>query len=242
MIRIFRRILVWGAALFALATGTAMAMVANPDPFFPHARSHGLIELRTTKPIPPEADAVLQDITNRLTQSGLVMLDTPLTLYITGGGWRERFFFALAPGAGGVALYPVAARHAFLSDADIAQDRLIKGSYTVTPPRTLAYYGAHELAHVLIARQVGLWGHATMPVWVREGVADLIALGPPDAALINRFSNSTPITLADMQAFGVYPRARVLADWHLRHSTRGVTGLLSSRLTEAEALAQMQGH
>jgi hypothetical protein len=47
----------------------------------------------------------------------------------------------------------------------------------VPPPRTLAYYAAHEIGHNLTGAAIGPQAYFKLPVWVREGVADYIGFG-----------------------------------------------------------------
>ena len=43
--------------------------------------------------------------------------------------------------------------------------------------RTLTYFLAHEIAHVLIARELGAVAFLRLPAWKNEGYADLLAKG-----------------------------------------------------------------
>lgn len=40
----------------------------------------------------------------------------------------------------------------------------------VEPPRTLAHYGAHEIAHSLTGEATGPLRYHRLPVWGREGL------------------------------------------------------------------------
>jgi hypothetical protein len=44
------------------------------------------------------------------------------------------------------------------------------------PPRTLAYCCAHELTHIVTGEHIGMVGLLRLPQWVREGIADYVAI------------------------------------------------------------------
>ena len=108
-------------------------------------------------------------------------------------------------------------------------DRLIKGDNTMTPPRTLTYYGVHELTHLTHMAAIGRLNYLLQPTWVREGLADYAALGPADPATIAAVTSWTGRRLPLMQTYGSYPEFRVQFTQAL--ATRSLQDLLTlSRL------------
>ncbi len=238
-----RRLVRFASFLCLMAIAAAIAGIAafaRPQPFFAHSRNLGPVTIHATHPIPPTADAVLADISSRLNASPLGPAEGPFNLFVAGEGWRWKVYFGLAPYAGGLVFYPVSGNGGFLAGADFDQGRLIKHGRTIGPPRTLAYYGTHELTHVLVGQRVGAIRFHTMPDWVREGLADYVALGPVDIAAIDALLGDRPVTRADMDRHGVYIRKRMLVTWALDHAGWGLDRLLASDLTDAEALAAMR--
>jgi len=217
-----------------LSAGAVMAAIANPQPFFRHSITAGAVTIRAAHPISAAAVPYLEtlDITPRM---GMAALDGHYTVYLAEDGWRARLFFGLAPMAGGITFAGLAPNHAFLSGADFEAGLLIKGENRIAPPRDLAYYLRHEANHLALCAELGLVDYVLLPAWVREGIADLAALGPPDRGQLAEVLGDAPITLDHMRAFGAYPRARLLADWVLE--TQGYDALLQSDWTEDEALA-----
>ncbi len=237
--RKLRKIVLWSASTLGLLVAGGIMVYANPGPFFPYQRSYGSLTLFDQNPIPPSADIALGGIQDRLNESPFAT-DQPLSLYVTGNGWRRELFFRFAPGAGGVAYYPIAPSHAFLSGADYNSGRLIKGEQVIGPPRTLVYYGTHELVHVLMGQILGAFRFHTMPEWLREGIPDYVALGPvTDIPAMDHILGDGAITLESMRSYGVYIRYRMLVTWYL---DQGLSWdqLMALDVTEAEALAIMR--
>ncbi len=77
-------------------------------------------------------------------------------IYVTNAAWRHRLFFFRSPKAGGLTYYVGHGGNAFLSGADFAAGRLVKWGHVTPPPRTLAYYCAHELSHIVVAEHLGV--------------------------------------------------------------------------------------
>lgn len=164
----------------------------------------------------------------------------PLKLFVAETGWRNHLYFALVRGAGGVVYYPLTHRHAFLSGADFEKGLLRKRARLIAPPRDLAYFGTHELAHVLTGRKLGAIRYHKLPEWVREGLADYIALGAPDIVTLDAQLSDNDITLANMVAHGSYPRKRMLVAYYLDVSGWSLDELLQTSMTQNEALERLR--
>lgn len=222
-------------ALLALVSLSVVALcvVVAPDLLFPYKRTLGAITIEDSKPIPPEADRVLAEINTALA-TGPFRVDVPLTLYVADG-WRGRFFFAAAPNAGGVVYYPITRRHAFLSGADYHTGRLLNKGKVIKAPRTLAYYSIHELTHVLTGRAVGWKRFGDMPLWVREGLADYVALRAQGVPALGDPTPGGSVVMAP--AKGSYPQYRALVAWALERDGWTITRLLATDLTAQQMVA-----
>lgn len=185
IVRALRRVALLGLAVCGLTGAAITGLVAAPQPFFPHHLQQRGFELWSDMPFDPaDGRRLLADVEDRLARSDLGPAAGARRIFVANTAWRERLFFLWAYGAAGVNVLP-ATRHAFLRRADIAADRLFGHSgKAADPPRTLAYYAAHELAHGLTWERTGLLAFFTMPRWLREGVADYVALGRGQAMRI----------------------------------------------------------
>lgn len=160
-----------------------MVVYAYPLPFFAHAVNTRDMSLSADRPLDrAETVRVLSEVAKRLAASPLGAIRGRVSFYAAHSDWRQRLFFFSVPEAGGV-VYPVLShQNAFLIEIDEGDDRIIKDGYRLDPPRTLSYYMTHEAAHLRTAQIVGTSAYYQVPFWVREGVAEYVALGPMDIA------------------------------------------------------------
>ena len=241
MIRVIGRIVLGLGLGLGMGLGAYATTIAAPGFAFGHARGAGGIIFHAPSPLPPEAEVIAQRISDQLDRSVLGRGDSDLSLFVTMGGWRDNVFFGYVPQAGGVVYVPLSARHGFLSGADFAANRLTKDGRAIAAPRTLVYYGVHELAHIRTYELTGVVGFHALPTWVQEGLADYVALGAPDAAGWDFAVSDAPVTIAQMRRLGAaYPRKRALVAWVLDHAGWSLDDLLATRLTQAQALDRMR--
>jgi hypothetical protein len=130
----------------------------------------------------------------------------------------------------------------FIRRSDINHDTVFGASgEPAAPPRTFAYYAAHEITHSLTAERLGpsrLWNHE-LPQWVREGYADYVGMGGQVDVddLYRRYRAGDPEL--DYRKSGLYARFRMLVAYMLQREHWSADRLLASKLTEAQALAVM---
>ena len=172
-------------ALFAGLVGGASVVVtayAFPDPLFPHAVERGSLSVRSNTPLEADAAlALLERVDAQLSASPLGPPRDEITFFVSDGALREWVYFLTVPDAGGVVYAPIAPDNVFLTGADFDEDLLVKRGRTITPPRTLTYFATHEAAHAMTVDRIGVWRYQQLPRWVREGLADYVALGAPGA-------------------------------------------------------------
>ena len=214
-----------GAALFVGAA--AWALLTYPQPLFAYHISHGRLALYSDKPFDPaRGRAVLTEIEQRLARSPLND-DKRYRIFVANTGWRNRLVFLWNHGAGGVNYYPLP--NVFIRKSDIDVDRVMNSfSLPVPSPRTLAYFGAHEIGHSLVAKEIGAIPHLRLPVWVREGLADYIAFGGevPIGALARDLRQGAPDL--DPERSGLYTRYRLLVAYLLEREDWTIDELLTS--------------
>ncbi|HZZ88424.1 MAG TPA: hypothetical protein VFE13_08815 [Caulobacteraceae bacterium] len=236
-----RQIAIAVAALVVLAVAIPVAAIALPRPFFAYHTEFGRLSLWSDQPFDAAAGRrVLADVEARLATSPLDDAH-PHAIFIANAPWREALFFNLAHGAAGVNYFPIS-NDVFLRRADVGRDVLYGHSGMPAPsPRTLAYYGAHEIAHSFTAERLGarrLWNRS-LPQWVREGYADYVGMGGRVDIddLYRRYRASDPEL--DWRRSGTYARFRLLVAYMLERRHWSVDRLLTSGLGQPQAEAMM---
>lgn len=157
-----------------------LALLCHPGSFFGYTLARGGITLHSDEPIPPEsAGLILDEVERRLARSPLAGGGRlgDIRVYVCNRRWRFVLLANFRHHVGGLT-YPPLTDNIFLRPVRFEADRLIGPSGQDVPgERTLTYFIAHEIAHVLIARELGVVGYARLPDWKNEGYADLLAKG-----------------------------------------------------------------
>lgn len=227
--------LIAAALLCAVTVGSVLAY---PQPLFPHRMEQGRLQLLSDIPFDRAAgQRLLSEVERRLAASPIKPGGETHRIVIAQAQWRRRLVFLWKYRAGGLNYYPL--RNVFLREADIAGDRLLRKSGAVPPPRTLAYYAAHEIGHSLIGQRIGALANWRLPKWIREGVADYIGFGGNvdiEALTAALYAGDREL---DPVRSGFYARYRLLVAWMLQHEGWSIDRLLTSGLTQAEAEARL---
>jgi hypothetical protein len=226
------------AVLFCIAlTGTAVAALTYPQPLFPYHAAHGRLTLYSDRPFDAgRANGILADVDRRLSRSSLND-DNAHRIFISSSEWRRRILFLWNAGAAGVNYYPLT-RNVFIGRADVDGDRVMTSSgEPKSPPRTLGYYAAHEIAHSLIKERLMPSQQLKLPRWINEGLADDIGFGG-DAdidGLIRRSQSGDPDL--DPARSGHYDRYRLLVGYVMKHKGWTAADLIASFMPQSEAEA-----
>lgn len=159
--------------MVAIPLGAVMTVVYVPAALaFPHVAQIGATRIYAERPIPAEIRAVLARA-DRLTAAS--PLDRPgmaRQVVLTDGGWRWR---VMAVGfSGTIALRRPFSNVLLFNRSDVVRDRVTNGS-PLGGVRTLSGTIAHEMTHLLTAARYGELRLAMLPVWKREGYADVVA-------------------------------------------------------------------
>lgn len=235
--------------LVALLGGTALLSAAiagvlvYPEPLYAHHVEQGRLRLYSDRPFDPvRGRDLLSEVERRLAAAPDALRDpnSAYRIFVTNAEWRRRLVFLWNFGAGGVNYYPIAGS-VFLRQSDIDADRMLRSDgLVVPPPRTLAYYASHEIAHSLIGKRVGAFANWRLPVWMREGVADYVGFGGDvDIAALTRSLRAGDPAL-DPKRSGTYARYRLLVAFMLTNERQGLDGLLASRMTQSDAEQRLE--
>ena len=232
----------WSASL-AILGGLALyaAFLLDPQPAFAYHVSVNRLSLYDDMPFPAAAGrALLADIERRLDASPLND-HAPHAIFVTNTAWRRDLAFMTEPSAAGVNFAPLT-HNVFIRRADIERDRIVGASgREPQPPRTLAYYAAHEIAHTLTSERQGagrLWNR-TLPQWVREGYADYVGIGRRGEVteLYGRLAAGDPAL--DYRRSGQYAGFRLLVAYYLEIRGWSVDNLLNTAPSEDDARRTM---
>jgi hypothetical protein len=228
------------AVFFCVAlAGTAVAALTHPQPLFPYHAEYGRLSLHSDRPFDAgRANQILADVERRLSRSSLND-DNAHRIFIISSEWRRRALLLWNAGAAGVNYYPLT-RNVFLARANIDRDRVMTSTgEPKSPPRTLGYYAAHEIAHTLIKEQLTPLQQLKLPRWINEGLADDIGFGD-DAdieGLIQRLQAGDPDL--DPARSGYYDRYRLLVGYVMKHRGWVPGGLIASFMPQSEAEGEL---
>ncbi len=165
------------ASGFVLIFAAYLLLLAAPYPLFAYQASLGNITVYSDHAIPPAINSVLEDAGTRLARSPLNDLGVTHRIFVCNDYWRWVVFANYQYRVGGVN-YAVLNQNMFLRRVNIEHNRLIGGSgQEVQGERTLAHFFAHEIGHSLEVNYLGRWAHFRLPVWKREGYADVVGGG-----------------------------------------------------------------
>jgi hypothetical protein len=218
-------------------------LLCHPGLFFGHSLTHGAITLYSDEPIPARsAEHVLKAVEQRLARSPLFhpRSSGAIRAYICNRKWRFILFANFRFHVGGLT-YPPLSNNIFLRAADLDADRLIGPSGKAVPgERTLTYFIAHEIAHTLVADELGAVAYWRLPDWKNEGYADHVAKAAfqYEQALDHLRSGDREM---DPLKSGLYLRYNLLVAYLLDQKGIGIREMLDRDFEPACLEAEMLG-
>ncbi len=226
-----------GVVVVALLLFLAFPLVF-PTPLFAHSVTLGSLSVFSDEALPKkEARLFLQQVQKRLDQSPVRFPGQHMQIYVANTKWRRTWLWLAVPkGNGGFVVAPLTRWHTFLSGADFKDGVLIGPTgYRPNAPRTLVYYGAHELTHTTMSKKIGWLQFQLMPEWIREGVPDYVALPHESTNALYEKIGEGDADLAMMKAHGVYAPYRLLVSYFLDEKGWSIERLMASNLTLSQA-------
>ena len=218
--------------LVVVATvGLVIAVLCYPHPLFPYRIQTGRLELHSDTPFDLErAKSVLADVDGRISKSVLDHRNGVHRIFVANTNWRARLVFLWNFGAGGVN-YGTFTRNVFIKKSDIDGNAVLTSrGEPVPPPRTLAYFAAHEIGHSLVEEHIGAIANWTLPTWIKEGLCDYIAFGGDvDIDALTVSLRSGDVTL-DPQKSGHYALYRLVVAYYLDRRKWTLDQLLGSKI------------
>lgn len=213
-----------------------LVLLCHPGPFFRYAFTHGGVTLYSDERIPSSARHVLEDAEDRLVRSPLFRVPPvkDIRIYLCNHTWRFILFANYRYRVGGLT-YPPLSNNIFLRAVHIEANRLIGPSgHEVPGERTLSYFIAHEIMHVLIRDDLGATRYWRLPEWKNEGYADYVAKGSDfdyDLAVGQLRSGDREM---NPKSSGLYLRYHLLVAYLLDKKGIGAREILSQAFDPAE--------
>jgi len=218
------------------------ALVIHPQPLFAYSAQQGNVVLHARAPFPPQTGPLLDDVLARVSRSPLYdaerthhvfLCDTP-ALFALFTLWDRKVGGKAKVGLGG---------NVFLRPFSIERGRLIGPSGDDKPgERTLAYFIAHEVTHLMTADRVGRWRYHRLAAFQQEGYADYVAFARPapfDFAA-GRAALARDAPEMDVRRSGLYRRYELMVAWLLQRRGMTVDELLAGRIDPAATLAALR--
>jgi hypothetical protein len=240
--RLLKRILLWFGVTVVALIAIAATLIIWPDPLFAYSAGSGKVMVRSDQPIPTAGgEKFLRECEALLARSPLKADGAHYHIYVTNADWRHYLFFLARPNASGLTYFYGFGGSAFLTGANFETGRLIKWGYVTTPPRTLAFFCAHEVTHIVVGEHLGVIASESQPKWVHEGFPDYVGIERRQSfEELNAALGDREVDVPMMMAYGPYPRFRLLVTYFLEKRGWSVDQLMQTRLTYEEATAMMR--
>jgi hypothetical protein len=221
-----------------LLTLTAVAVVYGvlirfPQVVFAYSTQSDNVVLHARSPLPSEAAAIAAEAGRRIKRSPLYAAETTYDVFLCDTPALFAFFAPINRSVGGIADVYLS-RHVFLRPSRIERDRLVGPSgREASGDRTLTYFIAHEITHIMTVRRLGPLGYMHLEAWQREGYADYVGKGGAfDFAATLRDFNAGADAL-DPKRSGLYLRYHLLVAHLLDQKGMTVDALLSAGMPAA---------
>ncbi|HEX6739704.1 MAG TPA: hypothetical protein VF310_15595 [Vicinamibacteria bacterium] len=231
--RVFKRaLLVLGAAAAAYA-----ALLARPQPLFAYELRAGNVVLHARAPLPPRAMEIAEEARRRVAVSPFYAAGDTYHVFLCDTSALFAFFVPQACRVGGNADVYFSG-NVFLRPARIERDRLV--GYSGREPdgeRTLTYFIAHEITHLMVAHRLGRWANFRLAAWQREGYADYVGKAGAFAFSRERDRFRANDPALDPARSGLYLRYHLLTAHLLDHKRLTPEALLAQPLA-AEPLEE----
>jgi hypothetical protein len=232
----------WGKLVARLAVGLLslgagwLALTIHPEPLFAYSLRRDNVTLYARRPFPPQAKSILADAVQRIERSPLYDPAREQHAFLCNSEALYSFLVPHTHGSGKTNPFG----NVFLRGADVAFDRVRdRQGQPKQPPRTLAYFIAHELTHALSIDRFGL-GFQRLSPFQKEGYADYVAREQPVSLRAGRDALNRGALEMDPTRSGLYDRYRLLVAYELQRRGLSVEQLLGQRLEQRDVEAELR--
>jgi len=222
----------------ALLAATAIAVpygaiLVRPQMVFAHEVRADNVVLHARAPLPARAAEIAAAAHERIARSPLYAAGDTYDLYLCDTAALFALFARWNYNVGGVADVYLT-RNIWLRPSHVERDRIVGPSGAeASGDRTLTYFIAHEITHIMTARRIGRIGYARLRTWQQEGYADFVGKGGAfDFADVQKAFQSGKPEL-DPQRSGLYLRYHLLVAEMLLRRSMSVPALLAGPIDAA---------
>ncbi len=207
----------WGrrAAIAASILFVSYGMLlARPQIVFACETRAGNLVLHSRAPLPRQSLEIAEHARERVARSPFYDPGATYDVYLCDTPSLFALFTRDDYEAGGVA--SGLTDNVFLRPAHVDRDRLVGPSGAeASGDRTLTYFIAHEITHVMVMRRLGLLRHFRLQRWQREGYADYVARAGTFDFSAARQGLKNHARELDPQRSGLYVRYQLLVSYLL---------------------------
>jgi len=166
------------AAIIVLLFLTYQALLAFPQPFFPHRATYKQITIYSRSELPKDIDAILHKTDSLLSRSELYNPQTKSRIFVCDSYGLFWFY------TGGLrhivaVTFPHTTRYIFVPKADYERDLVLfeRVGPADKRERHLTNTLAHEITHLYLFDYLGRKAHVALPDWIKEGYCEYIGQG-----------------------------------------------------------------
>jgi hypothetical protein len=235
-----RRWLRRAAITLAGVLASYAALHARPQVVFAYEAQSGNVVIHARKPLPPEALAIAESARQRVSRSSMYVAQDRYDVFLCDSSALFAFFNPMHPRVGATA--NEFTRQVFMRPAAVERNRLIGYSGNEVPgDRTLTYFVAHEIAHVMVSRRLGRVAHLRLAEWQREGYPDYLAkAGAFDFDAARKAFQAGEKALDPLRS-GLYLRHHLLVAHALDHKGMTPEALLAQPLDSSALERELRG-
>jgi len=169
MIRILGKIIL----IIIVLVGIYILTLCFPQPFFEKKIKIGNITVYSDKQIPTEIIEIVRTAEKKIKKSTIYREDIKPKVFLANDFWRWIYFANIHYQVGGLAY--VGIDNIFFRKVDIKANRLFGNSGKVASgDRTLDYFMAHEITHLLEFKSRPWYKYSISENWIQEGYCEYI--------------------------------------------------------------------
>jgi hypothetical protein len=228
-------------SLLALAIPYAVVLTRPQIVFAYEVRANNVV-LHARSPLPGRAAEIAAAALQRVSRSPFYVPTDRYDVYLCDTPGLFAFFALWHHNVGGFADVYLT-RNVWLRPSHVERDRLVGPSGAeASGDRTLTYYVAHEITHIMAARRLGRAGYYRVEKWQQEGYADYVGKGGAfDFPAMQRdFQAGVPAL--DFARSGLYLRYHLLVAELIDHQGMTPDALLSHAIDAAPIEKALAAH
>jgi hypothetical protein len=220
-----------------------VAVLAFPQPLFANYVAYRNFEVWSDRPIDASIERVLDDASRRLRSSELYSSDQSYRIFICNSRWRLWLYSQTFTAQMGGQADTWLTRNVYIREADIASNSIRspgQGPILDAAQRTLSYYIAHEITHVLESATFGRLMMLQYPQWLLEGYADYVGKGGDFDFDQNRQLLINDDPLLDYRRSGLYRRFHLEVALLLDKKALTIRTIFADPPSEDELLSELR--